>query len=550
MTALGAWRWRKRQRGKKKKMKMPPLPSFPHLPRDARIAPVFVPRSPPGTVPVGHVRYPSFRPSVSPTRLVTARIPTASSVLLAVVAEMKQQGVVRSLTRPCRVNITPFVIDKGGKGVMIADCRHVNALDDVRPPKRAWPAPMDCVKMVTPGDWMATVDVARCYDSLVLPSELTRRFRFALRDSNGRYAYYAFERLPFGWHWSPALAQEIVEGCVRGAVKASSPAVRSIVYIDDVLVIGPSPASVAKSVRAVCSRLSDIGFLISPKSNLQPSQVVEFLGLRLDASSDRVEGCAAMAIPSVPDLHRMFFSDPRRAVGLINWIFPHHLPLVAPIVHAIESGLRPSWAAAGSVAALVPRQATVLCRGEDDFASSCSRPVSVHRRFVVYCDAAAAHRLAAAVCSDGRTRVWSIPAWLWDEDEEAMRQQQRAELYALVRAYRWAAASAGSRAIVVSDNVSALFAVRGMRAPSADVRRNVLLRSVLLNVPRCDRPSLAFLKSELMPADTLSRGGSRNDAVEACRAVTHVFPLPGTRCTRVMRPRGLIGTDKAVRFKF
>ena len=94
---------------------------------------------------------------------------------------------------------------------------------------------------------------------------------------------YHFTCLPFGLSCAPWAFTNFlkpVAALLRGL------GVHLIVYIDDMLVIGKSPAETRDHVEALIVLLEGLGFIINrEKSVLTPSQQIEFLGFRVDTST-------------------------------------------------------------------------------------------------------------------------------------------------------------------------------------------------------------------------------------------------------------------------
>lgn len=64
------------------------------------------------------------------------------------------------------------------------------------------------------------------------------------------------------------------------------------VYLDDILLLGPSPKTVEKHLRTMVQDLADSGFLINlKKSFLEPSQNVPHLGFQIDLKEGRLKIC-------------------------------------------------------------------------------------------------------------------------------------------------------------------------------------------------------------------------------------------------------------------
>jgi hypothetical protein len=61
---------------------------------------------------------------------------------------------------------------------------------------------------------------------------------------------------------------------------------RLVVYLDDILIIGHSEESTREAVKLVVNLFESLGFVIQgEKSILEPSQVLEYIGLVIDTNS-------------------------------------------------------------------------------------------------------------------------------------------------------------------------------------------------------------------------------------------------------------------------
>ena len=55
------------------------------------------------------------------------------------------------------------------------------------------------------------------------------------------------------------------------------------VYLDDILITAPRPCEARAGAQRVATALRDAGFIISPKSELEPATCITFFGKRLDS---------------------------------------------------------------------------------------------------------------------------------------------------------------------------------------------------------------------------------------------------------------------------
>ena len=104
-------------------------------------------------------------------------------------------------------------------------------------------------------------------------------------------AHYVWQSLPFGWKYSPLLCLKLVYSVVRTSVWWLP--VSFFVYLDDILIVG-TKRFVRKVVRRARHRLQRVGFVISPKSVIEPSRNVDFVGKVFDLRSGTLENCPGM----------------------------------------------------------------------------------------------------------------------------------------------------------------------------------------------------------------------------------------------------------------
>ena len=133
---------------------------------------------------------------------------------------------------------------------------------------------------VRQGDWMASIDLKEAY--LQVPVHPDSR-RFLRLVAQGRV--YQFSALCFGL--STALQ---VFSRVMAPVSAilQSWGIRMRRYLDDWLVQSSSRDSLLRDLRVVLYLCHELGIVVNPeKSHLEPSQVVQYLGVVIDARSFR-----------------------------------------------------------------------------------------------------------------------------------------------------------------------------------------------------------------------------------------------------------------------
>ena len=96
---------------------------------------------------------------------------------------------------------------------------------------------------------------------------------------------YRMRRMPFGWKFSPLLCQLALQKVIAGIFP---PHVIIFHYLDDFLLLGGCPAELREVTGRVVAALKAAGFLVSPKSVLEPTTHVLFLGKHIDTQARRI----------------------------------------------------------------------------------------------------------------------------------------------------------------------------------------------------------------------------------------------------------------------
>ena len=115
-----------------------------------------------------------------------------------------------------------------------------------------------------------TLDIGNHFWSCRLPPSQRDSIRVGV---GGRV--YALQSLPFGWKHSPFMAQAIGAAYL---VEFFPGSVVVIQYADDVLVAGRHSVSVRQQALCPKADLENAGWVVSPKSCLDPSNRVKWMG--------------------------------------------------------------------------------------------------------------------------------------------------------------------------------------------------------------------------------------------------------------------------------
>lgn len=136
------------------------------------------------------------------------------------------------------------------------------------------------LELVQPGDWFTTIDLKDAYFHVEVAPRHRKFLRFAFQGTA-----YEYNRLPFGY----SLAPRTFSKCVDAALQPlRSHGMRVFFYLDDLIVMARSKQWAIFHTAQLILHLTRLGFAINwKKSNPQPSQRAEYLGVVLDSVSLR-----------------------------------------------------------------------------------------------------------------------------------------------------------------------------------------------------------------------------------------------------------------------
>lgn len=136
------------------------------------------------------------------------------------------------------------------------------------------------LELVQPGDWFTTIDLKDAYFHVEVAPKHRKFLRFAFQGTA-----YEYNRLPFGY----SLAPRTFSKCVDAALQPlRGRGMRVFFYLDDLIVMARSEQWAIFHTAQLILHLTKLGFAINwKKSNPQPSQQAEYLGIVLDSVSLR-----------------------------------------------------------------------------------------------------------------------------------------------------------------------------------------------------------------------------------------------------------------------
>ena len=155
-------------------------------------------------------------------------------------------------------------------------------------------------QLIRRDDWMTTLDITEAYPHLLLDPSQRKYFRFVWKG-----VHYQYRTLCFGVAPAPRIFTKVLRPVIQ---KLRAAGVRCVPYLDDILILASSRSESIRQSQLAVDLLSDLGFLISPKSCLIPSQSREFLGMSVN--SHRLE----LRVPK--DKIRKFGQTVRQALRL------------------------------------------------------------------------------------------------------------------------------------------------------------------------------------------------------------------------------------------
>ena len=207
------------------------------------------------------------------------------------------------------------------KCALIFACVGLNVADWRKPPKFRLPQVEQVTRLMAEAGrkaFLGKIDLSNCFWSIRMPYRWSRVCR--VNTSQGCFRWLT---LPFGRKYSPVLCQRLVYVLVRRALRDLR--ARGVTYLDDVLVSAVGRFGVCTAARRVRRILGRAGFLISPKSVVEPVRTLEFIGKQFSAAAMTVEnmpgvigGVVALCLLGVVQ-NRLSARLAARLLGKLEW---------------------------------------------------------------------------------------------------------------------------------------------------------------------------------------------------------------------------------------
>ena len=190
----------------------------------------------------------------------------------------------------------------------------------------------DLFSSLAGGKAFTTLDMSQAYQQVLL-DEPSRKL-VVINTSKGLFQY---NRLPFGISCAPGIFQRIMESLLKGI-----PGV--VVYLDDILVTGPSEEEHLSSLKQVLTRLQEAGLRLNRKKCKFLSPAVTYLGYRIDSEGLHPTEQKLKAVQLAPEPTNV--TELKAYIGLLTYygrFLPHRPSVLAPLYVLLQTDTPWRW---------------------------------------------------------------------------------------------------------------------------------------------------------------------------------------------------------------
>jgi hypothetical protein len=152
----------------------------------------------------------------------------------------------------------------------------------------------DASNLVTPGAYMAKVDLKSAYRSVKISShsQLATGLKWYV---NGKPKYFVDTKLPFGAKLAPGIFHRLSMAVKRIMHRKGFSNI--VAYLDDFFICYPTFEECAEALRVLVALVRKLGFMVNWSKVVDPCQYITFLGIDIDSvnmqlvlSPDKLEG--------------------------------------------------------------------------------------------------------------------------------------------------------------------------------------------------------------------------------------------------------------------
>jgi hypothetical protein len=347
--------------------------------------------------------------------------------------------------------------------------------------------------------FMTKLDVSNHFWSCRFPEHVKGRVRIGV---GGRV--FELPSLPFGWTHSPPIAQKLL--AITLAKKFPGQVV-VVQYVDDILIIGFNKAKVAEATQHIIAIMIADGWLVSPKSEVEPKSRITWMGKQVDTDLRQVAPTPGSMVGTIVLWLKLAAKGYRvqwlaRAIGKLHWMGRPGYGLGPFLAGAtawkLWGPVNAKYTPPNVLRGLAEAFAFAFCPWQAVEKEKQRRLAESSERW--YVDAAywKGSYYAGLWAEKLGTRVWRAPPWI--------RSQQQAELWSMEMGLKVVAYRRKQGVTLVGDNMAAVHSLKRLRAGVGHwVQNRILKRVIHLLRWSGAHVNIAWVGSKDNPADPMSR---------------------------------------------
>ena len=184
------------------------------------------------------------------------------------------------------------------------------------------------------GKHFTKLDMSQAYQQILVEEESKK-----LLVINTHRGLFRYNRLPFGVSSAPGIFQRTMETLLQGIPHV-------VVYIDDILITGPTDEAHLQALHQVLDRLEKAGLRLKKSKCILMASSVEYLGHRIDQHGLHPSSEKIRAVQEAPEPKNV--TELKSYLGLLNYygkFLPNLSTTLAPLYTLLRSSTKWRWAA-------------------------------------------------------------------------------------------------------------------------------------------------------------------------------------------------------------